>query len=46
MGLSRLIQGYPGNLDALSTEISLSQGGRLMRKILGRASSRVPGWER
>jgi hypothetical protein len=38
MGLSGLLQGYPGYLDALSTKISLSQGGRPMRKFLGEAS--------
>jgi hypothetical protein len=46
MGLSGLLQGYPSNLDALSAEISLSQGGWLMRKFSGKASWRVLGRER
>jgi hypothetical protein len=46
LGLSRLVYSYSSNLDALSTEISLSQCGRPMRKFLGNASSRVPGQER
>jgi hypothetical protein len=36
--LSGLVQGYPSNLVALSAKISLSQGGRPMRKFLGKAS--------
>jgi hypothetical protein len=38
MGLPGLAQGYPSYLDALSVKISLSQGGRTMRKFLGEAS--------
>jgi hypothetical protein len=34
-GLSGLAYGYPSYIDALSTKISLSQGGRPMRKFLG-----------
>jgi hypothetical protein len=37
-GVIQVLQGYPSNLDALSAEISLSQGGRLMRKFSGKAS--------
>jgi hypothetical protein len=37
-GLPRLAWGYPTYLDALSAKISLSQGGRPMRKFLGEAS--------
>jgi hypothetical protein len=33
--LSRLVYCYPSYLDELSAKISLSQGGRLMGKILG-----------
>jgi hypothetical protein len=44
--LSGLVWGYPSNLDALSAEISLSEGGRPMRKFSGKASWMVPGWER
>jgi hypothetical protein len=36
--LSWLVFGYPRNLDAISAEISISQGGRPMRKFSGRAS--------
>jgi hypothetical protein len=35
MGLSMLLQGYPSYIDALSAKISLSQGGRPMRKFSG-----------
>jgi hypothetical protein len=38
LGLSRLVYGYSSNLDALSAEISLCQGGRPMRKFSGKAS--------
>jgi hypothetical protein len=38
MGLSGLLQGYPSYLDTLSAKISISQGGRLMRKFSGEAS--------
>jgi hypothetical protein len=39
-GVIRVASGlsYPSNLDALSAEISLSQGGRPMRKFSGKAS--------
>jgi hypothetical protein len=37
-GLSGWVLGYPSYLDALSAEISLRQGGRPMRKFLGKAS--------
>jgi hypothetical protein len=37
-GLSSLVLGYLSNLDALSAKISLSQGGRPMRKFSGRAN--------
>jgi hypothetical protein len=33
MRLSGLLQGYPSYLNALLDKISLSQGGRLMRKF-------------
>jgi hypothetical protein len=37
-GLSELVSGYPSYLDVLSAKISLRQGGRAMRKSLGKAS--------
>jgi hypothetical protein len=37
-GLPGLALGYPSYLDALSAKVSLSQGGRPMRKFLGEAS--------
>jgi hypothetical protein len=42
-GLPGLAWGYPSYLDALSAKVSISQGGRPMRKFLGEPSSRVPG---
>jgi hypothetical protein len=37
-GLPRWAGGYPSYLDALSAKISLSQGGRSIRKFSGEAS--------
>jgi hypothetical protein len=41
-GLSGFVRGYSSNLDALSAEISLSQGGRPMRKSFGKANWSIP----
>jgi hypothetical protein len=37
-GLTGLVYGYLSNLGAISAKISLSQGGRPMRKFSGKAS--------
>jgi hypothetical protein len=41
-----LLYGYLSNIDALSTAISLTQGGRPTGRFSGKASCKVPGWER
>jgi hypothetical protein len=50
MGLVGLLQGYPGWLRVTRAilmhyrpKVSLSQGGRPMRKLSGEANGRVPG---